>query len=567
MDEKAGNYVAYLRKSRADMDAERRGEGETLARHESALRELAARLRLNLTAFYREIVSGDTIAARPVMRRLLAEVEAGAWDGVLVMEVERLARGDTIDQGVVAEAFRLSGTKIVTPSKTYEPANEADEEYFEFGLFMSRREYKAINRRLQRGRAASVREGKYVGSVPPYGYARRKLPDEKGYILIPNPDEAPAVRLIFTLYAHGEQTPDGAERPGIAEITRRLNALRIPTRRGGAWSAGTVREILRNPVYMGKLRWNWRKVKKRREGGHTADSRPRSGESLVLAAGRHEALIPPETFEAARERMTGKRTPSTRGARTLQNPLAGLIVCGKCGRRMQRRPYKEGGAALICPNPDCDNVSADLSTVEARIIAALRPWLDGWRLSGTENAGVQDERAFRAVRRQAAARLEREIAALETQRDNLRDLLERGLYDAETFQERGRVIAERLERAKRDRAALDDAETESSVVREAGKETRAALDDAETESSVAREAGEKTRVTRDASNDAGEGTRIIRDAPILDGYETLTPVAKNGTLKAVLEKAVYQKDADCRRICPDGFTLNLFPKLPRMAKR
>ena len=115
---------------------------------------------------------------------------------------------------------------------------------------------------------------------------------------------------------------------------------------------------------------------------------------------------------------------------------------------------------------------------------------------------------------------------METQRDNLRDLLERGLYDAETFLERGRVIAERLERAKRDRAALDDAGTESSV--DCG-------------------AGEKTR--------------------ILDGYETLTPVAKNGTLKAVLEKAVYEKDADCRRICPDGFTLNLFPKLPRMDKR
>ena len=47
----------------------------------------------------------------------------------------------------------------MTPSKTYDPENEFDEEYFEFGLFMSRREYKTINRRLQRGRAASIKEG------------------------------------------------------------------------------------------------------------------------------------------------------------------------------------------------------------------------------------------------------------------------------------------------------------------------------------------------------------------------------------------------------------------------
>lgn len=547
MDGNSGKYAAYLRKSRTDMEAERRGEGETLARHENALRELAARLRLNLTDVYREIVSGETIAARPVMRRLLTEVEAGVWAGVLVMEVERLARGDTIDQGVVAEAFRLSGTKIVTPSKTYDPANEADEEYFEFGLFMSRREYKAINRRLQRGRAASVKEGKYVGSVPPYGYARRKLPDEKGYILVPDPDEAPAVRLIFTLYAHGERTPDGAERPGIAEIARRLNVLRVPTRRGGAWSAGTVREILRNPVYAGKLRWNWRTVKKRREAGHTTLSRPRSVENLVLAAGRHEALIPPETFAATRERMSGRRTPSTRSNRTLQNPLAGLVVCGECGRRMQRRPYQTGAAALICPNPDCGNVGADLATAEARIVAALRPWLDGWRIPDTQDAGFRDESAFRETRRQAAARLQREISALEAQRENLRNLLERGLYDAETFLERGRIIGERLRRAKDDKAALDGAGKDADATERAGEEA---------------DATERAETDADGTERAAPESRRI-----LDIYDALTPQGRNGVLKMILERAVYRKDADCRRICPDGFTLDLFPKLPRLPER
>lgn len=128
-------YVIYLRKSRADAEAEARGEGETLARHEKALLDLAKYSRLNVTAIYREIVSGDTIAARPIMQRLLSEVEKGLWEGVLVMEVERLAREDTIDQGIVAQTFRFTDTKIITPNKTYDPQNEYDEEYFEFGLF------------------------------------------------------------------------------------------------------------------------------------------------------------------------------------------------------------------------------------------------------------------------------------------------------------------------------------------------------------------------------------------------------------------------------------------------
>ena len=63
---------------------------------------------------------------------------------------------------MVSNAFQYSGAKIITPQKIYDPNNEFDEEYFEFGLFMSRREYKTINRRLQRGREISTQEGKNI---------------------------------------------------------------------------------------------------------------------------------------------------------------------------------------------------------------------------------------------------------------------------------------------------------------------------------------------------------------------------------------------------------------------
>ena len=88
-------------------------------------------------------------------------------EGVLVPETSRLARGDTIDQGIVAQAFKLSGTLIVTPSKTYDPTQEADEEWMEFGLFMSRQEYRMIRRRMTAGMNAAKREGRFIGNVAP----------------------------------------------------------------------------------------------------------------------------------------------------------------------------------------------------------------------------------------------------------------------------------------------------------------------------------------------------------------------------------------------------------------
>jgi len=157
-----GIYAIYLRKSREDIESEKYGEGETLARHEKILTTLAKKRNLPIGKIYREVVSGETISERNEMQKLLKDVENEKWTGVLVVEVERLARGDTADQGRVAKAFKYAHTKIITPVKTYDPDNEFDEEYFEFGLFMSRREYKTINRRLQRGREISCQEGKFV---------------------------------------------------------------------------------------------------------------------------------------------------------------------------------------------------------------------------------------------------------------------------------------------------------------------------------------------------------------------------------------------------------------------
>ncbi len=220
----------YLRKSRADVEAEMHGEGETLLRHEHILMELAQKMGLSVTAVYREIVSGESIECRPEIKKLLAEVEQGIYAGVLVVDIDRLARGDTVDQGIIARTFKFANTKIITPKKIYDPSSEYDEEYFEFELFMARREYKLIARRIQRGRLASVNDGKYIGSTAPYGYDRYKLKG-KGWSLKQN-DESDIVKQIYQMYLSGI---------GMATIANNLNDMHIPTRTGNPWRKYTVR--------------------------------------------------------------------------------------------------------------------------------------------------------------------------------------------------------------------------------------------------------------------------------------------------------------------------------------
>lgn len=523
-------YAIYLRKSRADLEAEARGEGETLARHENTLLALAKSMKIKIGRIYREIVSGETIAARPEMQNLLADVEKGLWAGVLVMEIERLARGDTIDQGIVAQTFKYSSTKIITPVKTYDPNNEFDEEYFEFGLFMSRREYKTITRRLQSGRLASVNEGKYVANQSAYGYKRVKLQNQKGFTLEPIPEEADIVRLIFNWYTKGEQQKDGTyRRLGVSLIARRLNQLKIKPRKADAWVAVSIRDILINPVYIGMIRWNWRPQKKKIVNGKIVRERPRS-EDVILKKGLHEPIISEEVFNQAQVLMSKNHSKPIGERYTIKNPLAGIVECGMCHRTMIRRPYSDKTKydTLMCPAPHCKNVSARLSDVEAAILDALKKLLADYRVQVGTNAKPDDTKL--AVLKNELQQLEKQSKELKQQLNKVFDLLEKEVYTTEQFFERSGILTKQIEEINSNMGLLKNEYSE-----------------------------EELRLQKRAEI-------IPKLENIVNIYDRLpTAQAKNDVLKEVIEKVEYikEKSAHYKGVKPTDFTIIVHPILPK----
>lgn len=323
-----GIYYAYLRKSREDLELEKIKKHDTLKQHEKFIKDLANTLGVKISKTFKEVVSGESIQDRPEMQKLLKEVETGIIDGVLVVEVERLTRGDSKDQGTVTQTFKYSNTKIITLNKIYDPSSEEDEEYFEFGLFMSRREYKTINRRLQRGRMASVLDGKYCGSKPPFGYKKIKL-QGKGYTLEPIEEEASIIKLIF------QKRADGV---GFNIICNWLNTLDIKPSKSDVWTSATIRDIISNPIYIGKIRWNNSKTIRMVVDGKIMKKRQiQNKENIILVEGLHKAIIDEKTFNLANNIKTDGH--STKKGLDLQNPLAGIVRCANCGRVFVRRPY------------------------------------------------------------------------------------------------------------------------------------------------------------------------------------------------------------------------------------
>jgi DNA invertase Pin-like site-specific DNA recombinase len=522
------SYCIYLRKSRADLEAEARGEGETLARHKKILLELSKRLKINLTEIYHEIVSGETIASRPIMQQLLSEVEQGLWEGVLVIEIERLARGDTIDQGIVAQAFKFSKTKIITPVKTYDPNNEYDEEYFEFGLFMSRREYKTINRRLQNGRITSVKEGKYLGSKPPYGYNRKKLERQKGFTLEINQEQAEIVKLIFELYTKGESKSDGtSKRIGVSLIVRKLNELKTLPMNGDVWVPATIQSLLRNPVYVGKIRWNSRPSIKKMTNGQIRKERPRAKpEDWILVEGLHEPIIDHATWELAQMFLSENPTRPVPHNKKIENPLSGLIICGMCGRRMVRRPYGGRQAeTLMCPITACKNVSSRLIDVETKLIQSLEIWLCNYKIVW-ENENIKQSKTQIDIKKNAIRKLDIELSNISKQMDNLHNLLEQGIYSIEKFLERSKILSDRAEEIQQNKNNFIEALEQNTKDEEIKK------------------------------------LIIPKIEKVLELYSaSSSPAFKNELLSEVLEKVVYTKSKNGRwHNRPDDFELVLFPK-------
>lgn len=513
-------YIIYLRKSRQDLEAEARGEGDTLMRHRQTLTEFAAARALPVSAIYEEVVSGDTIAGRPQMKRLLQEVEKGLWAGVIVMEIERLARGDSVDQGVVARAFKYSETLIVTPMKTYDPTNEFDEEYFEFGLFMSRREYKTIRRRLSAGVQAARREGKYTAGVPPYGYRKIKLQGEKGGSLEINEETAPLVRNIFHWFVEEGQT--------IAEIKHRLNLLDPPPPgERNRWYDRRISLILRNPHYAGYTTGTMRPSRTEVIGGQLKQVRLKEKEYAIYE-GRHEAIVPREQWNRAQELLKRNFTPPVPRGKGQKNAFVGMLRCGNCGRSMQRTsfspnaPVRREPIVFCLSRSACSTISHRYDEVETLVLETLESWLKDYSVPGMRTDFKLETQLADTIAAQ-----KKQLAALDAREARLYELVEAGAYTPEIFVQR--------------KSALDD---ERAALLSRTQETRAEL----------------SRLGND---------RLVQDEflprlrKVLRAYPQAENAAEqNKLLKTVIKEIVYTKNERVTSVAPGNLNLTVYPLLP-----
>ncbi|MGE7868010.1 recombinase family protein [Bacillus paramycoides] len=504
----------YLRKSRKDLEEEKRAlehgqHYDTLERHRTQLLELAHKEHHNIIDIFEEVVSGEYISERPMMQKLLREVETGIADAVLVMDLDRLGRGDMVDQGTIYRVFRYSETFIITPTEVINPNDEDQELTFSIKSLIAREELKTIVKRMQRGRRVSAKEGKSISRVPAYGYLR-----DNNLKLYPDPEKSWVISKIFELMANGR---------GRQAIAQELDRLGISPPEGEYWNPSTISSITKNEVYLGHIIWGKMRYTKQ-NGKYIRKKVPK--ERWQRHDHAHPPLVSEELFQRANIAHSKRWRPPTIKTKKLSNPLAGILLCELCGHSMLYQPRKDRPNPQVrCVQPSCKGVQkgTSLTLVEQRILDGLKQIIESFEIQ--ENM-VQKKKIKNNIQLQQKA-LEKKVQQindLKKQKNTLHDLLEKGVYDIDTFLERQKSVVARLKASQEEVEKL-----EQEIIHILGKKRHIEA-------------------------------FVPKIKTVLEAYYVTENIEKkNYLLKSVLEKVTYLRKKTWER--KDEFIVELYPRI------
>jgi site-specific DNA recombinase len=397
-------------------------------------------------------ISGSTGNERPQFKKLINDAQTlKDFRAVLAYDMARFGRMDADETGYYRYQLKQAGVQVLFSNEAVGNADDEASEILRPMLQVQKRQYlRQVSRDTLRGQLQAARAGWASGRAAAYGLdrllvdqngvAQKRLKRGERYVkdrswhvsLAPSdtPGEADTARWLFETY-HKQEI-------GMREMARMLNEKGVKSPHNGDWSLGTIRELLKNPVYKGWLCFGRRgmgKFHQARNGEVRQIGSSESGnvvtrpmEDWVIHKKPDVALVSEELWDAVNAKLSS-RGERSRGARVriASYPLSGLIICGECGavmvgtRRDNRQKYfcsgfykaKQCGCNAVMQ----DNVVAVLRDMIKETLfcggkwealkAAITQKMNAKASSGVEDqAGLKKElAAARAQYQQAAANI------------------------------------------------------------------------------------------------------------------------------------------------------------------
>ncbi|HWH60023.1 MAG TPA: recombinase family protein [Terriglobales bacterium] len=395
------HYFAYVRVSDP-----RQGKGVSLGEQEEAIRAYAAQKGFDISEWFRELETASA-KGRRVFTRMLAKLQRGEADGVIIHKIDRSARnledwttiGRLVDRGVDVQfahdridlhtrGGRLSADIMAVVAADY---------------------IRNLREEVKKGFYGRLKQGVYPLPAP-MGYIDKGAGHPKEI----DGATGPMIKEAFEIYARGDIS--------IRELRALLEAKGLRSRRGGRISIAGIAKMLRNPFYVGLIR---------------------IARTNEMFEGAHEPLISRRTFDGVQAIIDGRKSA---GRRRHDFKYRRYLRCA-CGRLLTGELQRNQHVYYRCHAETCPGVSIGERDVDAEV-ARLLPQIV---LTGADQKVLRDmvdkhERNEHTARQKEQARIAFELNKLNASMDRLVDALVDGTLEKELFEHKKRLIMEERSR-------------------------------------------------------------------------------------------------------------------------
>jgi site-specific DNA recombinase len=318
---------------------------------------------------------------RPELKRMLKHIQEGIIECVLVYRLDRLTRS-VLDLYKLLELFEKHNCKFKSATEVYDTTTAMGRMFITIVAALAQWERENLGERIRMGLQEKARQGKWVPNQAPYGY---DLENDK---LTINAFEASVVRRIFDMYLSGM---------GTVKIAATLNQEGVKTKNNAIWHSFSIRYILRNPLYAGKIRWNFK---------------VNNDQYFEVKTEAVPAIIPEETFIKTQKIIESRKKKHPRAA-TSEYIFSGVARCARCGSPLSGKCNSRKVKFYICSNRQnglCDMPSFKEEYLEARFLEHLS------KIDIREEAAAQAAIEETNEQEQKIQKIEKELEAIEKRR-------------------------------------------------------------------------------------------------------------------------------------------------------
>lgn len=335
----------YLRLSRDD---DTNKESNSITNQRKILTAYAEEHNFKIIEEYIDDGVSGTSFERPAFNRMLEDAKTGKINVIIVKDLSRLGRNYLGSGDHIENVFPNLGVRFISIGDNYDSLfdDEPSADMVPIINFFNEFHAKQTSRKTRASKKVMAQGGKFIGTKAPFGYIID--PDDKHHLL-PDEEAVPTVRQIFQYACDGLGFKAIAKRlrdAGVMNPTA-YNNIKFPTlhkseywRQPHDWHPSSIKTILTNPTYLGKIVSGRRRVKSFKD----REILKMPEDSWIVVDGMHEPIIDQKTWDTAQEKLTVRKRSDNQGAQQL---FAGLVKCADCGYALAYT-YNKGNPRYQC---------------------------------------------------------------------------------------------------------------------------------------------------------------------------------------------------------------------------